>query len=145
MSRNPRGGPLWICAAGSTMLFPAISSASLLGTTPLDPGNSVVPGLVPSGTPAGSLLNYLISPFSYPGAGGTLAEQRFTRSPAARSISTTRSLMILILQPRFRSWAPLFSAPPLSVIESTVEVYPDPYLQTVPWLRRQEIVVVPRP
>jgi len=47
------------------------TQAFLLGTTPTNPGDTVFPGLVPPGTPEGTLLASLVDPFSYSTTAGT--------------------------------------------------------------------------
>ena len=54
-----------ICLGTSTAM------ASLIGTTPVAPGNTVFPGLVPTGTNPGTLLAFMSSPFSYTTTSGT--------------------------------------------------------------------------
>src|SRR5579864_8871650 len=42
-----------------------------VGTTPVTPGNTVFPGLVPTGTNPGTLLAFMSAPFSYTTTSGT--------------------------------------------------------------------------
>src|SRR5579864_8598835 len=57
-----------VCLSGS----PALASfVGLTGTVQVTPGNTVFPGLVPSGTSAGTLLAFLSSPFTYTTTSGT--------------------------------------------------------------------------
>jgi PEP-CTERM motif len=57
-----------VCLCGS----PALASfVGLTGTVQVTPGNTVFPGLVPTGTNPGTLLAFLASPFSYSTTAGT--------------------------------------------------------------------------
>lgn len=66
--------PLWgsvFVAAAILCGLPSISRAALVGTILTPPGTAVAPGLVPSGTSAGTLLANLSSPFSFSSVSGT--------------------------------------------------------------------------
>ena len=54
------------------LAFASITSATpLAGTVLTNPGDTVFPGLVPIGTPAGTLLASLVAPYSFATSAGT--------------------------------------------------------------------------
>ncbi len=56
---------------GLALIAVPIQAGPLLGTVPLQPSNVFFAGFVPIGTPAGSLLESMIAPFSFTTTAGT--------------------------------------------------------------------------
>jgi hypothetical protein len=64
-------------AVAVIVLSASLAPAQLVGTTPLIPGGSVAPGIVPPGTDPGTLLASLSAPFTTIDTSGTLVSAVF--------------------------------------------------------------------
>lgn len=67
--KNPGHTKLAIVAIGLTLIS-KVGASALVGTTPIAPGTTVFPGLVPPGTDPGVLLAVMSSPFQFAIGGG---------------------------------------------------------------------------